>query len=352
MPSNPGIIVSVQYLRGFAAVAVALAHITSHSHLAFEIGAAGVDVFFVISGFIMWQITSKRTFRPGEFLVNRITRIAPPYALLTIAVYLTATYVPGAFPNMRTSLPHAVMSLLFIPHIDHFGTAYPQIAPGWTLNYEVFFYFVFAMSLLAPAGVRIRICTGALVVLALIGLMTDSSFAAVNTYTSPLLLEFVAGLWLGVAWNKNWLPRAFWGWAAILAGLVGLAAWELQQGMQPADLRPLVWGLPALLIVGGLLTIERRVGMAHSRLALLLGNASFSIYLVNVFVVAAIWRMLSPISIPGYFVAAAIGSVAAGIVFWRVVEQPTIGLCRTWIRRPPSFVATAWPAALRTDGRK
>ena len=282
----------------------------------------------------MWQITSRRSFQPGEFLVNRLTRIAPPYALLTMFVYLVATYVPNAFPNMRTSLSHAVLSMLFIPHTDKFGTAFPQIAPGWTLNYEVFFYLVFAICLWATVRVRIWICTGALGVLALIGAMTDSSFAAINTYTSPLLLEFVAGLWLGVAWNKNRLPPAVWGWASVVAGLAMLAAWELRDGTQPADLRPLVWGLPSALIVGGLLTIERRVGMPHSSLALLLGDASFSIYLVNVFIVAAIWRLLSPVSLAGYFVAATIGSVVAGIVFWRLVELPTIRFCRAAIRHP------------------
>lgn len=352
MQGSHGIIYSVQYLRGLAAMAVALAHISSHTGLSFEIGSAGVDVFFVISGFIMWRITSSRTFRPGEFLANRITRIAPPYALLTVAIYLMATYVPGAFPNMRTSLSHAVMSLLFIPHIDHFGTAFPQIAPGWTLNYEVFFYLVFAASLLASAGVRIWVCTGTLVILALVGLTTDSSIEAVDAYTSPLLLEFVAGLWLGVAWNRDWLPRATWGWAAVMAGLAGLAAWELRQGRQPLDLRPLVWGVPATLIVGGLLTVERRAGMTHSRLALLLGNASFSIYLVNVFVVAAIWRMLSSAPLPGYFVAAVVGSVVSGVVFWRLVEQPSIRLCRAWIQRPPPLAAASWPAVLKISGRR
>jgi exopolysaccharide production protein ExoZ len=329
-----GVVVSIQYLRGLAAMAVGLSHIAGHPGLTFEIGAAGVDVFFVISGFIMWTVTSRRPTKPGSFMIDRLTRIAPPYMLLTITVYLIASYIPGAFPNMRTNLSHMILSALFIPHIDLFGKAFPQIVPGWTLTYELFFYLLFAGGLLAPVRQRAWICTAVISLLVVVGLLTHSAYEAVKTYTNPLLMEFAAGLWLGVAWNAKRLPSARWGGLALLVGLTAFVAWELLSGVQPQSSRAFVWGVPAFLIVAGLVTVELRLGLVRFPLLLLLGNASYSIYLVNVFVVAATWRVLAHISVSGYFVAAIIVSAAGGVVFWRIVERPITQLARHWFHRP------------------
>lgn len=329
-----GIVVSIQYLRGLAAMAVVLSHVAGHAGLTFAAGAAGVDVFFVISGFVMWTVTSRRPTKPGPFMVDRLTRIAPPYMLLTVAVYLIASYLPGVFPNMRTSLPHMLMSALFIPHINLFGEPFPQVVPGWTLTYEIFFYILFAAGLLAPVRQRAWTCTAAIGLLVGIGLLTHSAFEAVNTYTNPLLLEFAAGLWLGVAWKSDSLPRARWGGIVLLAGLTAFAGWEILFGTQPQGFRAFVWGVPATLIVAGLLTIEQRLGLMRSPFLLLLGNASYSIYLTNVFVAAAAWRALGHISLPGYFGAAIVASAAGGVMFWRVVERPITQLARRCFHRP------------------
>lgn len=340
LPSGAqGVVLSIQYLRGLAAIAVALSHVAGHAGLTFETGAAGVDVFFVISGFIMWTVASRRPTRPGPFMVDRLTRIAPPYMLLTIAIYLIASNIPGAFPNMRTNLSHMILSALFIPHIDPSGTAFPQIVPGWTLTYEIFFYLLFAVGLLAPVRRRAWVCTAAIGLLVGIGLLTHSAWAAVNTYTNPLMMEFAIGLWLGVAWDAKGLPSPRWGGAALLAGLAALVAWEFLSGVQPQGPRALVWGVPAMLIVAGALTIEQRRGLRRSRFMLLLGNASYSIYLVNVFVVAAAWRVLGHVSVAGYLVAAVVASAAGGVVFWHVVERPITRLARHWFHRPTTTVS-------------
>ncbi len=329
-----GILLSIQYLRGLAAMAVAISHIAGYPGLTSATGAAGVDVFFVISGFIMWTVTSQRTVKPGSFMIDRLTRVAPPYMLLTVAIYLIANYVPGAFPNMRTNLSHLILSALFIPHIDPYGKAFPLVVPGWTLTYEIFFYIVFSVGLLTPVRRRAWICTAAFSMLVGIGLLTHSDIEAVNTYTNPLLMEFVAGLWLGVAWNSRKLPSKQWGGIAFVAGIAALTTWEMLYGTQPIGLRALVWGVPAALIVVGLLIIEQSVGLVRSRFLLLLGNSSYSIYLVNVFVVAATWRVMSHAPIWVFFVTAIVTSIVGGVVFWRVVERPLTRLARHQFHRP------------------
>jgi exopolysaccharide production protein ExoZ len=331
------IILSVQYLRGIAAMAVALAHIAGHAGLPGRTGAAGVDVFFVISGFIIWTVTAERRRTPGAFMLDRLTRIAPPYVALTFATYLVAVCLPGAFPHMRTSLRHAILSALFVPHQDLYGTAFPQVIPGWTLNYEIFFYLIFALCLKLAPRPRILTATAVLTGLATSGMLIGSRFAAMDVYTNTLLLEFAAGLWLGYARQRRVLPPYAWGFAALLLGLTMLAAWQALDGSDPTGWRVLAWGVPAVLIVGGAVTIERRQGFARSETLLLLGSASFSIYLVNVFVVAAAWRLLGAWSVPAYCLAALLCSTAAGILCWRFVELPLTRRARHWLHRPPSL---------------
>ena len=345
---NARVILSIQYLRALAALAVAVYHVGNHAGVSFEVGAAGVDLFFVISGFIMWTVTVDRRSGPGPFLADRITRIAPPYILLTVATYLTARYVPAVFPNMRTSLSHAALSVLFVPHVDPQGTSFPQIVSGWTLNYEMFFYVVFATMLLVPERARVQVSTAVLVLLPVAGLLVGGSSPIVRAYTSPLLLEFCAGLWLGAAWKGGWLPGAGWGGIGLATGVAGFALWQALQGTDPGAWRALMWGLPALLVVGGALAIERQNKVAASWPLLLVGNASYSIYLVNAFTTAAAWRLMHGLPLPLYYVGGIVTSVVGGLAFWWVVERPLTRTIRQRLHRPIPISEVVPPAVSAT----
>ena len=333
-PGRTDVILSIQYLRGIAALLVAIHHVGNHAGISFEVGAAGVDLFFVISGFIMWTVTSERQPGPGPFLADRITRIAPPYILLTILTYVVARTIPAIFPNMRTDLTHVVLSVLFIPHVDPQGTRFPQIVSGWTLNYEMFFYVVFAAMLLVPKRVRAGAATAVLVLLPTAGLLIGSSSPVAAAYTSPLLLEFLGGIWLGVAWRAEWRPRLGFGVASLAAGMAGFTAWQLLLGTDPGPWRALAWGVPAWLVVGGALATERCITFPRAWLPLLTGNASYSIYLVNAFTTAAAWRMMRTTPLPIYYLVGIALSLTGGIVFWYMVERPVTRLIRQWFRRP------------------
>ncbi len=103
----------IQYLRAFAALAVVVFHAAEKSGEHFAIGAAGVDVFFVISGFIMWVISERRPMTPQGFLLDRIRRIAPSYWLVTAVMIVGA--VAGLFPNLQLTGAHVLASLFFVP---------------------------------------------------------------------------------------------------------------------------------------------------------------------------------------------------------------------------------------------
>src|SRR5580658_5421280 len=150
MARGTPVLLSIQALRALAATAVVAYHALQWGSGGFDVGRAGVDVFFVISGFIMWRVTSGRDVTPGAFLWRRVTRVAPLYWLTTLAVLAAALVWPGFLPEVRPGWRHLALSLAFIPHLDPRGLPFPTLPPGWTLDYEALFYLTFAAALAGP----------------------------------------------------------------------------------------------------------------------------------------------------------------------------------------------------------
>ncbi len=343
MPVNasraPGEVRSIQYLRGLAAFGVLIYHAAERAGWHFGVGAAGVDVFFVISGFIMWVVTCRRPPTPGQFLVKRAQRIVPLYWGVTLLVAAVALLVPAAFPAMQVTGQALVQSLLFIPYQDPQGLIAPLIVPGWTLNYEMFFYALFAAGLLAPDRLRPWLVSGALAALVAIGPFGDAANPLWATYTNPILLEFGAGLWLGWLWSHDRLPGRSVGWALTALGLLGFVAVTLA-GIDVAPARVLFWGLPALLLVTGAVSIERNGPVPNLAPLRALGDASYSLYLIHGLAISATVRALALVGLEApalIFTASIVAGVVAGLIAYRLVEQPAQKLFHTGLsahRRP------------------
>jgi exopolysaccharide production protein ExoZ len=109
-------------------------------------GGGGVDIFFVISGFIMVYTTQSHHVGPFSFFVNRVVRIVPIYWLLTLAVFTLAVIAPHLLGATRAAPSELLKSLLFIPFAKSNGAVQPILFLGWTLNYEMFFYMLFALG--------------------------------------------------------------------------------------------------------------------------------------------------------------------------------------------------------------
>jgi exopolysaccharide production protein ExoZ len=104
---------SVQYRRGAAALAVAAFHALQWCDGGFDVGRAGVDVFFIISGVIMWRVTAAPQLRPADFLARRVTRVAPLYWAATLTVWVLALWWRGFLPEVEPPIPHLLLSLAF-----------------------------------------------------------------------------------------------------------------------------------------------------------------------------------------------------------------------------------------------
>jgi exopolysaccharide production protein ExoZ len=316
-------LVSIQILRAAAALSVVLFHAGQWSRLDFAIGAAGVDLFFVISGFVLWTACEARAPTPAAFLMARARRILPLYWIVTFAVSAAALAAPMALPIVLPEGRHLILSLLLLPHTDPAGGPFPLLPTGWTLTYEAFFYGAMAIALAAPKDRRLQIVSGLLLAASLIG------FAYHRWYTllaNPLLLEFLAGVGLARLWGRGRferLPKAA-GPGLIAAGLLILALWQLS-GLRDDFLRPFVWGPPAVLIVAGALKLEadRRIGAGPvTRILVAQGDASYSLYLVQAPAIA-VFAWLTPVWPAALRAPLSIAlAVAIGWLCYRLVERP------------------------------
>ena len=320
---------SIQILRAVAALSVAVFHAAQWSHLDGAVGAAGVDVFFVISGFVLWTACEARPPSAAAFLLARAGRILPLYWIVTLAVAAIAVAAPAALPIVLPDLRHLILSLLLLPHTDPAGGPFPLLPTGWTLTYEAFFYLVMALALAAPKDRRLQLVSGLLLAASLIG------FGYHGWYTllaNPLLLEFLAGVGLARLWAKGRferLPAAF-GPGLIATGVLMLAACQVF-GLRDDFLRPFVWGPPAALIVAGALKLEADGRIGSGRLARALvaeGDASYSLYLVQAPAIA-VFAWLTPewpaaLRAPLSFALA----VAIGWICYRFVERPLTSASR------------------------
>ena len=284
---------NIQALRALAVYLVVLAHSLptlamggiETARLTF--GLAGVDVFFVISGFIMVVTTDTRETQPGDFIWHRITRVVPLYWVLTLVVFGVALAAPSLVQATRSNPVELVKSLFFIPFVKSNGMVQPVVFVGWTLNYEMFFYLLFALSLVITArNLRLGCMLAVLIGLSLAGVCFPAPNRIYGFYTNPVMLEFGAGMFLGAIWAKMPASR---GWvAAAWAGLTLAAAlFALRSAYWPDSHRVVGFGIPAFLIVSSALVLERAGRVVQAGWILLLGNASYSIYLTHFFVTQA-----------------------------------------------------------------
>ncbi|MGF7155684.1 acyltransferase family protein [Novosphingobium gossypii] len=327
-------LLNIQVLRATAAMLVVLVHLQTLGSplglepLVFDLFAVGVDLFFVISGFIMVHTTSRRPVSPGRFIVDRLVRIAPLYWGLTVAVFVVALAVPHLLGTTRADWGALARSLAFIPAERGDGTMRPILFVGWSLNLEMAFYVIFALALMIrERNRRIGGTIGLLLVVVAFGaLMRDSLSPEVRFLTQPMLLEFAAGMAIG--WLYPRLPASKG--AAILAAclaplalvmLVWMARWPLPGGWPGS--------LPAAVAAVICALVAERGGLAIAwRPAQSIGDASYALYLTHPFVTQA-WTQaalhagfLSPTTAPWLLAGAMACAVIVALGTHAWIEQP------------------------------
>lgn len=315
---------SIQVLRAAAAAAVVLYHALQWAGVRAEVWQAGVDVFFVLSGFVMWATTADRAVGVGAFLWRRFTRVAPLYWLATLLVVVCVGARPDLFPMLDWDWRRLLQSLAFVMHLDDRGQPFPVLPVGWSLTYEAIFYLVFAAALLVPRALRLWLLTVALIGLSLCGFVDRPE--ALRPL-DPFLLQFLAGVWIAEARRTRRLPSAGTGFSLVLIGL-GLLWWGEAAGWDVVNWRPFLWGPPAALIVAGAVAMEAGRGWPTLPPVEALGDASYALYLFHVPLLSA---LAVGLELRGDWTIVAVGLPAAAALAFVVhlaVEKPLLALLR------------------------
>lgn len=337
---------SVQCLRAIAAMAVVAYHsaatiqihgwkpgIVSHAS---TWGWAGVDIFFFISGFVMVMTTAGRdrgAAAAREFIAARIARIAPMYWLLTSLMLVIVWFAPS-LKTTEFTLTQAVTSYLFVPYeIRESGSYYPILYVGWTLTYEMFFYAVFAVSLCFAEPRSRVVITAFFAGLSILSLTRPSAYIF-RFLTDPLLLEFVFGCVFAWAYRSGFRVSARTSSVIVAAGVLVFCV-----GTPTSDMahRVVCAGIPAALLVSGVILREAAGGWNGSDLLQQVGDASYSLYLLQAFTIPAFARVLTAADrvrfLPGDLICLSLVFASVLVATWvyRSVERPIDIRLRAWI---------------------
>ncbi|MDA5244834.1 acyltransferase [Agrobacterium tumefaciens] len=333
-------------LRAVAALMVVYVHIVPNLRRAYEdlpifVSAnAGVDIFFVLSGFLMVTSTEKSQTTILEFYFNRMARIVPLYWLLNLLI--CTTYFLGLKPIgvISLQLDSVLKSFLFLP-VHRNGVDYPILYVGWTLIYEIFFYLLFGffvqMKYRIYASIFVTLIVTILGGLPLVLNVGDSVFA--RFYTNPIMLDFALGVWLAhlsLAYDFRRLPAYSLISSALAGGLLVAIPDIISLPSFEGFIRPATWGLGGSLIIFTLIGVEKRGLYLNYSPVITIGSASYAIYLIHPFVLQIVEKVTSPVV--EYPLIYAVLTVLSGLgltilisaVVWRRFEIPANKALRNW----------------------
>lgn len=324
---NPGI----HALRGIAALMVVLVHAFTVTLVRFpelnwfryEYLGGAVDIFFVISGYIM--VVSTRSYLNGKlagasFLKRRILRIVPLYWAITIVIASLMVIKPG-LSDRPLSIPFLAKSLLFFPTSMGTHTIQSTLIPqGWSLVYEMFFYLMFA--LFASINYRWGLLSLGIVFSVAVGVYPLTHEYFLRLYTDPILLNFVMGMALGFL-PLGKFQKLRW----VFIGVGSIWIWKFFPNPGEAVGNYLrVWAVVpgATLVVAGFSLVE---GIRAWKPLMIGGDISYSMYLAHMYLMKPFVKHLHfnlPISIA---ILGCIGIVAGLAVHW-VIEKPMTKLAK------------------------
>jgi len=351
-PASLGPIVPVQLLRGIAASGVVVQHVLERyarrgavvdglPAFVDRLGEVGVATFFAISGFIMVHIALNGATPPTPiaFLRSRFLRVAPLYYLTTLAMlaFMAATRSFSTRGDVPLPGPtELVLSFLFIPHRGVRGVIQPVYELGWTLQYEMFFYLMFALGLAVLARRAGWAVLGALVMLVVIGIGIDAPPQRFGlpilayVFTRPILLYFAVGIILALVRHR--LGERLPSMPAMSVALLGIAALAVA-----AVAEGLVMPLIAVAVALGTAVLVRpryRDG-PFRRMSQAFGDASYSIYLTHSFLLGAFAAVTAgvagrgPVALLAMVLLACAACAIAGWIIWALVERPIDRLLRS-----------------------
>ncbi len=317
----------------------------------FSCGGAGVDLFFIISGFIMVYTTRDSDGSLGYlaiYTIKRLSRIWPVYVILTLIYCVTTILIHQVTQtNISFTTMDLLKSLIFYP-IDVVDGQPPFIGsavlnPGWTLNYEIYFYTIFGISMLFKKF-RYIVLASWLVFTILImptfkgfyPTLNDAFnygwFSYLNLVTSPLILDFAAGIIIASIYfskieikNLNLIKY-------LCSFSICFVVWALISKLKYSS-GILGYGMPLFFLVLIFAVSHKTVQFNIPKSLIWLGDISFSLYLIHPIIIEPIFEIMSTsrsIRDPSFVPLLVCLSIGAAAVSHKYLEKKMCNSIRTW----------------------
>lgn len=289
---------SVHTLRGLAALLVVAHHVPQYLRThgfptipQFEVGAFGVDIFFAISGFVMFFASKSEEITSIKFLRDRAIRILPLYWIITLTLGLTSWLIPSIFSTFTSSVETIAKSIFFVPTYGEKGLIRPILSMGWTLYYEIFFYIITAIFLYASylKFNRALIAATAIAASSLIVLtFTENTNNSALQLLAPISIEFLFGTLIGFATevalrSDGVTPRHVLKCLFTIPFAGYLLITSIPENININVDRLLFWGIPGALILISFISLEPLFNKLNQKFPSFstIGDASYAIYLVH-----------------------------------------------------------------------
>jgi len=344
---------AIQFMRAVAATAVVAVHVqydltvnlSGSLPVDLDAGQAGVDLFFVISGFVM-VYSSEPLFgmpnAPATFFARRIIRIVPLYWLMTSL--MLAYVVARGFDASDASPMLALASYFFVPYPRPSGPIDPLYGIGWTLNFEMFFYLVFAIALVATRRIVVVAITTTVFIVAIAinkstGLPRQAAFLA-----NPMILEFAIGMAFALIYRTGFRFSRTASLILLAAAIVEFACFNstwFDALFQSNAARLIKYGMPAAQGFAALTMVSRDLAFRYVEK---LGDASYSLYLTHPAIISIVRAAskagyLDPVAAPWlYFFYTGAACICFAFAVHFFFEKPvTNGLKRRLDTPKPSL---------------
>jgi len=332
-------VLNIQALRGIAVLLVVFSHMLpiENKYSAtdkilpdiFMIGISGVDLFFLISGFVMVSVTQNTNQSISKiklFLYHRFTRIYPLYWFYSILILTVFLLQPSMVNNSQDNQIDIISSFLLIPQ-----DLLPIVNVGWTLVFEIYFYIIFSLLLLLP---RKKLTTGLLlwgiVILAVSSSPLWRENAFTKVYFHPLTLEFIIGAFIAIVYYKRDIPgnAKLLALASIVIWLVSYTIFQssTNENIPKGIIRVIIFGIPASLALYSALLYEKNHNITMPNWLCKIGDASYSIYLSHIIVLSIVGRVWSKFSTNGAldnfiaFTLMLIAVLISGFISYKLIE--------------------------------
>lgn len=373
---------SIQFLRAVAALLVVYVHSIdlqmgfgvskqqNFFHLQ-NFGAIGVDLFFVISGFIITYVANKYTGAEQgfQFLAKRFRRINPAYyvaSILFFGISVLPTIIDGKSPaiSIDRTTNSLIDTFLIIPTGGNMLIYSPLLAIGWSLAFEWLFYFLFFLLIVMKTRnkpILFGLLITGLVALGYVLKVPDFRYIFI---TNPIMLEFLLGVGICQLYLKSIkMPN----WLSIACLTIGMGSYillvifgygllsELQAVLsgQLSMKRFLLWGIPSAFVAFGCIFLEKNnrfTSLWNYKWMLLMGDASYSIYLVHLTVFTLLrilykqWGFFMPADL-AIIVQVAIATIIS-IGFYKYIEKPLIEAAQRSTKKKHDIIPAPAPSTI------